>query len=125
MTLLVRANLALRFLLELSVIAIAAWWGWATGDGATRPLLAVGPPLAVIVVWACFVSPKRRYDLPAAARLAVEFIVWAAGGLALADLGHGTAGAAFAVVAVRMPIVASCLQRTRLSRAPIPPNGVP
>jgi hypothetical protein len=57
------ANLGLRFALELSALAATAYWGYHAADGAVRWVLAIAAPLAVIVVWALFVSPKRTVEL--------------------------------------------------------------
>ena len=94
------ANLGLRFLLELGALAAVAYWGWQTGEGATRWLLAIGAPTAVAVVWWLFVSPKAKVNTPRPARLVVELVVWAAAGAALSAAGHTALGIAFFVVAV-------------------------
>lgn len=94
------ANLALRFLLELGALAAVAYWGWQTGEGATRWLLAIAAPTAVAVVWWLFVSPKAAVDTPRTARLAVELAVWAAAAAAFWAAGHATLGIVFFVVAV-------------------------
>jgi uncharacterized protein DUF2568 len=69
------ANLALRFLLELSALAATAYWGYDTGSGLTRWVLAVVVPAIVVVVWALFLSPKARIELARPIRLALEFLV--------------------------------------------------
>jgi hypothetical protein len=94
------ANLALRFVLELSALAATAYWGWTTGDGATRWVLALGAPLAVIVVWARFLSPKASVALATPLRLLLELGVWTAAAAALYASGHERLGVAFFVVAV-------------------------
>ena len=94
------ANLALRFALELAALAIAAWWGATTGSGVWAWVLAIAAPLLVIVVWGSFVAPKRRFDLPHPARLAVELLVWAAAAAALWDLGHEFLATSFLSVAL-------------------------
>jgi hypothetical protein len=94
------ANLALRFLLELSALAATAYWGYETGSGVTRWVLAIAAPAVVIAVWALFVSPNPRIELPRAVRLAIEFVVFAAAAGALAASGQRTLAAIFFVVAV-------------------------
>ena len=103
------ANLGLRFVLELGALAAVAYWGWQTGDGATRWLLAIAAPTAVAVVWSLFVSPKARLDVPRLVRLAVEVGVWAAAGAALWAAGHPTLGIAFFVVAVASGVLTQIL----------------
>ena len=94
------ANLAFRFGLELTALAIAAWWGATVGSGGWEWVLAVVAPLVVIVVWGWFVAPKRRYDLPHPARLMIEALVWVAAAAALVAVGHPVLAAVFLVVAV-------------------------
>ena len=70
------ANLAVRFLvLELGALAIAAYWGYTTGDGVLRWVLAIGAPLLVAAAWGLFVSPKAKADVPRPARFAIELTI--------------------------------------------------
>jgi hypothetical protein len=94
------ANLVLRFLLELGALAAVALWGWKTGDGVLRVVLPVVAVSAVVTVWALFVSPKRKIELPPVARLLVELGVWLSAGAALWASGYGTLALAFVLVAV-------------------------
>jgi hypothetical protein len=93
------ANLGLRFLLELSVLAATAYWGFEAESGVIGWLLAVGAPALVIVVWALFLAPKRTIELAKPIRLVLEFMVFGAAALALAAAGEETLAVVFAVVA--------------------------
>ena len=63
------ANLALRFLLEVSALVALGYWGFHAGDGdATHWILGIGAPLVAAVVWGLFVAPRRRFDYAAAGR---------------------------------------------------------
>lgn len=100
MSLLHGANLGVRFLVvELGALAATAYWGYETGSGVVRVLLAIGAPALVVLVWALFISPKRKYDLPKPTRLVIELVVLGAASAALLDAGHPELAAAFAVVA--------------------------
>jgi hypothetical protein len=88
------ANLALRFLLELAVLAIVVWWGAATVDGALGWLVGLGAAAALAAVWGVLVSPKAAIAAPAPVRLGVELVVWVAGGAALWSLGRPALAAA-------------------------------
>jgi hypothetical protein len=93
------ANLALRFLLELAALAAVGYWGWKTGSGATRPLLAVASVSSVVVVWALFIRPHPTVKLAGPLRLLLEFAVWTAAGAALYATGNPRLGIAFVAVA--------------------------
>lgn len=64
LTLFKNANLALAFLLELGVLAALGFWGFSTGSGTiAKVVLGIGLPLAAIVVWGLFGSPKAMWHL--------------------------------------------------------------
>jgi Protein of unknown function (DUF2568) len=95
------ANLAVRFLvLELGALAIAAYWGYTTGDGVLRWVLAIGAPLLVAAAWGLFVSPKAKVDVARPARFTIELTILGASAAALAATGHKTLAVAFAALAV-------------------------
>jgi hypothetical protein len=94
------ANLALRFLLELGALAAVGYWGWTTGDGAMRPVLALGGMAAVAVVWALFISPKATIELARPLRFVIELGVWTAASAALWAAGRQGLAVAFIAVAV-------------------------
>lgn len=93
------ANLGLRFMLELSALAATAYWGYTTGSGVTRWLLAIGAPVLVAVVWGLFVSPKATVELSRPLQLVIEFAVFGAAVLALAAADQWTLAVVFAIVA--------------------------
>lgn len=94
------ANLAVRFLVvEVGALGSTGYWGYETGSGVVRVLLAIGVPALVVTAWALFVSPKRKYDLPKPTRLAIELMVLGAASAALWDASHSGLAIAFAAVA--------------------------
>jgi hypothetical protein len=94
------ANLAVRFLvLELGALAIAAYWGYGTGEGVLRWVLAIGAPLLVATAWGLFVSPKAKVDIPRPARFVVELAVFGSAAAALASTGHRSLAIGFAALA--------------------------
>jgi hypothetical protein len=94
-------NLALRFLVvELGALAATGYWGYETGSGLMRLLLAIGAPALVAAAWALFVSPKRKYDLRKPTRLAIELVLLGAASAALWDVGHPGLAIAFAAMAL-------------------------
>jgi Protein of unknown function (DUF2568) len=90
------ANLGLRFLLELALLAALAYWGWHERGVALAILL----PLLAAVVWGSFVAPKARFPVSVPVRLAIELTLF---GLAVAGLfaaGADALAIAFAVAVV-------------------------
>ena len=77
------ANLALRFFLELAVLAALAYWGW----GVTW-VLAIAAPAAWIALWATFGSPKARIELSTPWRIVFEAVVFGAAAAALWAAGQ-------------------------------------
>ncbi len=100
MKILENANLVLRFLLELAALAAVGYWGWTTGAGVMRPVLAVGSVATVVVVWTLFIRPDPTIELARPLRFVLELGVWAAAGAALYAAGHARLALAFVAVAV-------------------------
>jgi hypothetical protein len=101
------ANLGLRFILELCVLAALAYAGFELFIP-----LAVVLPLAAALTWGQFVSPRapRRLDDPA--RLAVEVVYFAAGVAALAVVGVvAAAGVLLVGVVVHFALMLGLKQR--------------
>lgn len=95
------ANLAVRFLLELCVVAALAYWGVQVGNGPlAKIVLAVGAPLVVAVIWAVFGSPKAAVPLSGPAHLLLEIVVFGAGVVALVYAGRPTLAAVLAAVII-------------------------
>jgi hypothetical protein len=83
------AMLALRFLLELCLLAALAYWG-SQVDASTivRILLAIGAPLAAIAVWGAFVAPKAPNRPGTGVWLAIQVVLFGAGVAGLCDAGQ-------------------------------------
>jgi hypothetical protein len=64
MALVEAANLAVRFLSELCVLAGQGYWEFRTGTGLfVKIVLGIGAPLAVALVWAAFGAPASEMEL--------------------------------------------------------------
>jgi hypothetical protein len=87
------ANLGLRFLLELCLLAALAYVGLQV-----NVVLAVVFPVVAAVVWALFVSPKARHPLPMAAWIGVQAVLFGAAAIGLIVAGSLVLGIALAVV---------------------------
>jgi Protein of unknown function (DUF2568) len=96
-----RANLVLRFLLELAALAALAYGGYeATQSTAVRWALAIGLPVAGALVWGVLVSPRRAVDAPLPVRLVLEAAVLGGGVAALAIAERAASAIGFAVLLV-------------------------
>jgi Protein of unknown function (DUF2568) len=89
------ANLALRFLLELCLLAALAYVGLQVSV-----VLAVLAPLVAAVVWGLFVSPKARFPVSRALWLAVQAVLFGAAVVGLIAVGKAVLGVVFGVVVV-------------------------
>ncbi len=91
-------NLALRFVLELCLLAAVGYGGWSVpGPAPLKLVVAIGLMAAVGVAWGLWLSPKRPVELGSAARLSLEVGLFALAAAALAATGHLGLAAALAV----------------------------
>ena len=95
------ANLALRFLLELCLLAAVSYWGSQSGSNAVVDVvLAIAAPVAVGVVWGVFLAPKASRRLPLPGRWLLELAVLGLAVAALAAAGSPLLGAILAAAAL-------------------------
>jgi len=111
---LVPANLALRFLLELAALAAVSWCGWELGSStAARLALAVVFPLAVAFVRGTFIAPKARVKVSRPVWLALQIAIFVLAALALAVVWSPWAG-----IALLLVFVANLLLLLKLDSVP-------
>ena len=95
------ANLAVRFLLELCLLAALAYAGLQVNI-----VLAVFAPLVAAVVWGLFVSPKARFPLSRPLWVGVQVVLFGAAVVELVASGQGVLGSIFGIaVAVNLALV--------------------
>ena len=95
------ANLALRFLLELALLAALAYGGYHLDlPGWLRAGLAVALPVTAAVVWALFVAPKATHPLPAPVHLAVQVTLLGLAVVLLCTISRQGVALGFATVAI-------------------------
>ena len=83
------ANLALRFLLELSILAALAYCGFRSMSGwLPKFLFGVGGPVLAAIVWGTFLSPKAAITLGAPWKLVLEIAVFGVAIIALYAAGQ-------------------------------------
>jgi Protein of unknown function (DUF2568) len=101
------ANLGLRFLLELCLLAALAYVGLQV-----NVVLAVVFPVVAAVVWGMFVSPKARYTLSLGPWLGVQVVLFGIAVIGLIVAGNVVLGVLFgAAVAVNLALVLVWHQR--------------
>jgi uncharacterized protein DUF2568 len=87
------ANLGLRFMLEVCLLAALAYVGLQV-----NVVLAVVFPVVAAVVWGMFVSPKARYPLGLAAWMGVQVLLFGCAVVGLIVAGRTVLGIVFGVV---------------------------
>ena len=96
-----QVNLALRFLVELCMLAAFAYWGSRTGHSALlNVVLAIAAPLAAATVWGIWMAPKSQRRLPESRRVVLEVVLFGLAVAALLDAEATGAAIAFAALAV-------------------------
>jgi hypothetical protein len=69
-----QVNLAVSFLLEISMLAAFAYWGFhAAANPWLRWLLAIAAPAAAVIVWGLFLAPKARRRVASNVGIVVSF----------------------------------------------------
>ncbi|HEX7103777.1 MAG TPA: YrdB family protein [Nitrolancea sp.] len=95
------ANLGLRFVLELCMLAALAYGGFRNGNGTLRHVvLGIGAPLLAAIYWGLFLSPKATFRLPLLVRLTFEIVVFGLAIVALYASGQHLLAIIFAIVAI-------------------------
>ena len=77
-------NVAVRFLLELCVLAAVGYWGFKTGSGwFLKILFGIGAPLLIVALWGMFGAPKANMQFHGGTLLVLELVVFGSGVAAL------------------------------------------
>jgi Protein of unknown function (DUF2568) len=93
------AVLTIRFLCELAMLGVLAYWGAVTFDGSMAFVVGVAAPLVAVVIWGTFVAPKARRPVSVVVRLVIEDALFAVTTLALFAAGKPTLAVVFAIAA--------------------------
>ncbi|WP_062132507.1 YrdB family protein [Demequina aestuarii] len=94
------AGSATVFLAELGMYVGVAWWGLAAYEGVWSWIVGIGLPLAVMGIWAVFLSPRAGMPLPDGAQVAVRVALLLVGAAAFWAVGMPVLAIAQAVLAV-------------------------
>jgi hypothetical protein len=87
------ANLGLRFLLELCLLAALAYVGLEVSL-----VLCVVLPVAAAALWGLFVAPRARFPLPQGAWIGVQIVLFGGAVGGLIAVGSPLLGILFGVV---------------------------
>ena len=94
-------NLAVRFLLELCMLAAVAFWGFKTQNGwLMKILFGIGLPVLIATLWGMFLAPKATRPLSGASFLTLELILFSTGAIALFASGKSTLGWVYTVTVI-------------------------
>jgi hypothetical protein len=94
-------NLAVRFLLELCLLAATGYWGFKTqSTWPMKILLGVGLPVVLAVLWGLFVAPRAVRPLHGPAHFVLELGLLSLGGAALFAADRPALGWAFTIALV-------------------------
>ncbi|MCR8558679.1 YrdB family protein [Mucilaginibacter sp. BJC16-A38] len=95
-------NLAVRFLLEITMLIALGYWGWHATTGWLQYLSAIGLPAIAATLWGVFRiqnDPKPApVEVPGVVRLLLEWALFGAAVLALFSLGYFKLSLAMAIV---------------------------
>lgn len=96
-----RANLALRFLLELAGIAAIAYWGFNAVDAwPLQVALAIIGPVVFITAWGRIVAPRAVNAISQTTRVLIGSVILLVTAGALALAGLAVLALAFAVLVI-------------------------
>ncbi|WP_431778279.1 YrdB family protein [Microbacterium aurantiacum] len=95
----------LAFACELFAFVTLAIWGFAMWPLPWNIVVGIGAPVAAILVWALFVSPRAVVPVHPFVRGFVELLVYASATVAWWGMGQPWVGLVFAVIAVTVGVI--------------------
>jgi hypothetical protein len=95
----------LSVLCGLVAFATLALWGFASWTFPWNLVFGIGAPVAAILVWALFVSPRAVLAVHPFIRAVVELLVYVSATIAWWSMGQPWIGLGYAVVAVAVGLV--------------------
>lgn len=96
----------LAFVCEIVAFGVLAVWGFVAWPFPWNIVLGIATPLAAILLWALFVSPRAVFAVHPFVRAIVELLVYAAATAALWAMGLTWVGLGYAVVAITVGVIA-------------------
>lgn len=100
------AILAIRFFLELCLLAALAVGGWTlAGGGIDGGLLAVFALVVVATVWGVWIAPRSKRRLTDPLRFTLEVVLFLLGAMALWTAWTPVVGIVFAVASIVIAVL--------------------
>lgn len=96
----------LAFVCQLFAFGTLALWGFLAWPFPWNVVVGIAAPVAAILVWALFVSPRAVFSVHPFIRAAVELLVYVSATIAWWSLDQPWIGVAFALVAVTTGVFA-------------------
>lgn len=100
-------NLFLRFILEMTTLFVAGWWGWAMHSGVNSYLIMIALPVFMAAAWGVFAVPgdpsrsgKTVVVTPGWLRLMLELLFFGFGTWTFFDSGFQITGFVFASLVI-------------------------
>jgi hypothetical protein len=94
------------FVCELFAFATLAIWGFAMWPFPWNIVAGIAAPVAAILVWALFVSPRAVFAVHPFVRAFVELLVYASATIAWWSMGQAWVGLVFGAIAVTVGVIA-------------------
>ena len=95
----------LRFIIELAAFGSLAYWGFVSFDLPWNIVVGIAAPLAAILVWALFLSPRAVLAVHPFVQALAELLIYVAVTAAWWSLGQVWVGVVFAVIAVTVGLI--------------------
>lgn len=102
----------LSFVCALFAVATLAFWGFTAWELPWNIVFGIAAPLATLIVWGLFASPRAVIRVHPFVRGLVELLIYLSATIAWWSAGQAWIGLGFAVVAVVVGVLAG---RPRLS----------
>ncbi|MCO7202921.1 YrdB family protein [Microbacterium sp. CnD16-F] len=102
----------LSFLCAMFAVVSLAIWGFTAWDAPWNVVLGIATPLATLIVWGLFASPRAVVRVHPFVRGLVELLIYLSATIAWWSAGQAWIGLGFALVAVVVGVLAG---RRRLS----------
>ncbi len=96
----------LAFVCQLFAFGTLAFWGFVFWSFPWNVVVGIAAPVAAIIVWALFVSPRAVFAVHPFVRAVVELLVYVSATIAWWSMGAAWVGIVFGAIAVTVGVLA-------------------